>query len=93
MGATPFDPSVQEFSLGSNLLLAVLAYAKVNRDGHLVVKLEWALEATCQATGRIQRHEYLHYKDTWLAVDCRTFRKRSFRESYPNRREAVLRFV
>jgi hypothetical protein len=37
----------------------ILSYAKVNRDGHLVVKLEWAPEATCQATGRIhQRYEF-----------------------------------
>jgi len=57
MGATPFDPGVQEsikFGLGSNLLLAAPPYLiirQVNRDGHrqtdgrLVVKLEWALEA------------------------------------------------
>jgi len=54
MGATPFDPGVQEsikFGLGSNLLLAAPPYLiirQVNRDGHLVVKLGWALEAICQ---------------------------------------------
>src|SRR5215472_14500224 len=45
MGATPFDPGVQEThqvqSLGSNLLLRLII-RQVSRDGHLDLKLEWA---------------------------------------------------
>jgi hypothetical protein len=65
MGATPFDPGVQELfkcSLGSIAAAPpYLIIGQVNRDGHLIVKLEWALEATSQATGRIhQGHECLY---------------------------------
>ena len=54
MSATPFDPGVQEsikFGLGSNLLLAAPPYLiirQVNRDGHLVENLEWAI---CRVIG------------------------------------------
>jgi hypothetical protein len=59
MGVTPIDPDVQKLIKFSpariccSLCRHIRSYAKINPDGHLVVKLEWAL---------------LHRGDTRLAV-------------------------